>query len=148
MAGTFSQIQIHVVFSVKARRKHLDKIWRTDLFKYMSGIILGKGAKPFLINGIEDHVHLLIGIQPKQRISDLIRDVKNNSSKWINENEHIPLCNFRWQEGYAVFSFSSSSLGGSVGPTLLVPFSNCCCPTSLGNFCLAPSIAPHLPLLR
>ena len=80
MAGTFSQIYIQVVFAVKGRQNLLQKPWRDEVFKYIAGIIKGKNQKPMIVNGVEDHVHLFIGLQPSISISDLIRDVKNNSS--------------------------------------------------------------------
>jgi putative transposase len=109
MAGTYSQIYIQVVFAVKGRENLLQNPWREDVFKYMSGIVKGKGQKPIIINGVGDHVHLFLGIKPSISISDLIRDVKNNSSKFINENKFIK-GKFNWQEGYGAFSHSHSQV--------------------------------------
>ncbi len=109
MAGTFTQIYIHIVFSVKGRERLLQKSWRFELFKYMSGIITEKKQKSIIINGIEDHVHLLVGIKPNMNISDLVRDIKNNSSKFINQQNFV-VGKFAWQEGYGVFSCGYTSL--------------------------------------
>jgi len=109
MAGTYTQLTIHCVFAVKHREKLLLKPWREDLFKYMSGVITNKGQKSLNVNGVEDHVHLLIGLKPSIALSDLIRDVKNNSSKFINENNLTPK-RFEWQSGYGAFSCSPSHL--------------------------------------
>lgn len=89
MAGTYSQIYIHCIFAVKHRQCLLAKSWRQEIFKYMSGIISNKGSKSIIVNGVSDHVHLLIGLSPSTALSDLVRDVKNNSSKFINEKKKI-----------------------------------------------------------
>ncbi len=109
MANTFSQILIQYVFAVKGRQNLLDKSWRNEVFKYMSGIIEAKGQKPMIVNGVEDHVHVLVGLKPAMKISDLIRDIKNNSTNFINEKGFIN-SKFSWQEGYGVFSYSNSQL--------------------------------------
>ncbi|MEI6070063.1 MAG: IS200/IS605 family transposase [Methylococcaceae bacterium] len=109
MAGTFSQIYIQVVFAVKGRQNLLQKPWRDEVFKYMSGIITGKGQKPIIVNGVADHVHLFIGLKPAMCISDLVRDIKNNTSNFINEKNFIQ-GKFSWQEGYGAFSYSHSQI--------------------------------------
>jgi putative transposase len=109
MAGTFSQIYIQAVFAVKHRENLLQKQWRDDVFKYMSGIIKGKNHKPIIVNGVADHVHLFIGLKPVMAISDLIRDIKNNSSNFINDKKLVP-GKFSWQEGYGAFSYSHSQM--------------------------------------
>ena len=105
MANTFSQVYIQVVFAVKGRQNLLKKPWREEVFKYMAGIINGKNQKSIIVNGVEDHVHLFIGIKPTISISDLIRDVKNNSTNFINGQNYIN-GKFSWQEGFGVFSYS------------------------------------------
>ncbi|MFX5680383.1 transposase, partial [Acinetobacter baumannii] len=75
------------------------------VFKYMSGIITAKKQKAIIVNGVEDHVHLFVGLKPNINIPDLIRDVKNNSSKFINEQGYLRK-KFSWQEGYGLFSYS------------------------------------------
>jgi len=108
MAGTYSQIYIQVVFAVKGRKNLLQKEWRDDVFKYMSGIIKNKGHKPIIVNGVSDHVHLFVGLKPAMALSDLVRDVKNNSSNFINDHTWIK-GKFSWQEDYgAVFTRSGS----------------------------------------
>lgn len=109
MAGTFSQLYIQVVFAVKGRENLLQKPWREEVFKYMSGIIKGKNQKPIIVNGVIDHVHLFIGLKPSMPLSDLIRDVKNNATNFINENKFLK-GKFSWQEGYGAFSYSHSQL--------------------------------------
>ena len=109
MSGTYSQIYIHIVFAVKGRESILQKSWRKDVFEYMSGIIRGKNQKPIIVFGVEDHVHLFIGLKPTMSISDLVRDIKNNTSKYINDRKLV-LGRFSWQEGYGAFSYSHSQL--------------------------------------
>ncbi len=109
MAGTFSQIYIQAVFAVKGRENVLEKQWRDEVFKYMSGIIKAKSQKPIIVNGVGDHVHLFIGLKPVMALSDLIWDVKNNTSNFINEKKLV-LGKFSWQEGYGAFSYSHSQI--------------------------------------
>jgi len=89
MAGTYSQIYIQVVFAVKRREHLIQKSWREELHKYISGVIQAKGQKSIIVNGVGDHVHCFIGLKPSVSISDLVRDIKNNSSKFINERKFI-----------------------------------------------------------
>lgn len=109
MAGTFSQIYIQVVFAVQGRQNLLQKEWRQEVFKYMAGIIKNKGQKPIIINGVEDHAHVFLGLKPAMALSDLVRDVKNNSSNFINDHSWIK-GKFNWQEGYGAFSYSHSQI--------------------------------------
>lgn len=109
MAGTFSQIYIQVVFAVKGRENLLQKPWRDEVFKYMAGIIKGKDQKPIIVNGVSDHVHLFIGLRPVMALSDLVREIKNNTSNFINE-KNLVKGKFSWQEGYGAFSYSHSQL--------------------------------------
>jgi REP element-mobilizing transposase RayT len=109
MAGTYSQIYIQIVFAVQGRQNLLQKEWRQEVFKYMAGIIKNKGQKPIIVNGVEDHVHVFIGLKPAMAISDLARDVKNNSSNFINDHAWIG-GRFNWQEGYGAFSYGHSQI--------------------------------------
>jgi putative transposase len=89
MAGTFSQIYIQYVFAVQGRQNLLQKPWRDEVFKYMSGIIKGKNQKPIIVNGVSDHVHVTVGLKPSMCIADLVRDIKNISSNFINEQKYL-----------------------------------------------------------
>ncbi len=109
MAGTYSQIYIHVVFAVKERENLLQKPWQIEVFKYMNGIIKGKNQKPIIVNGVEDHVHLFFGLQPSMSISEMVRDIKSNTTKFINDNKFVK-GKFLWQEGYGAFSYSHSHI--------------------------------------
>ena len=109
MAGTYSQIYIQAVFAVKGSENLIHKDWRDELHKYISGIITGKQQKSIIVNGVSDHVHCFIGLKPSMAVSDLIRDIKNNSSKFINEREFVK-GKFQWQEGYGAFSYAHSQV--------------------------------------
>ena len=109
MAGTFSQLYIQIVFAVNGRANLLKEPWCDDVFKYMSGIIKGKNQKPIIVNGVKNHVHLFVGLKPSMAISDLVRDVKNNSSNFINELKFVH-GKFSWQEGFGSFSYSHSQI--------------------------------------
>jgi len=109
MAGTYTQIYIQYVFAVKGRENLLQKHWRDEVFKYMAGIIKGKGQKPIIVNGVENHVHVFVGLKPSMSISDLVRDIKNNSTNFINEQKYVNK-RFQWQEGYGAFSYAHSQI--------------------------------------
>ena len=109
MAGTFSQIYIQVVFAVKGRENLISKQWKDELHKYIAGIIKGKEQKPIIVNGMPDHIHAFIGLRPSMAVSDLVRDVKNNSSNFINEKKLVK-GKFSWQEGYGAFSYAHSQI--------------------------------------
>jgi putative transposase len=110
MPGTFSQIYIHIVFAAKGRSNLISSKWREELHKYIAGIIRNKEQKPIIVGGTADHIHILIGLRPALAISDLVRDIKNNSSKFINDRELVS-GHFSWQEGYGCFSYSHSDVG-------------------------------------
>lgn len=109
MPGTFSQIYIQVVFAVKGRENLIGKEWREELHKYIAGIIKAKEQKPIIINGAADHIHAFIGLKPSMAISDIVRDIKNNSSNFINDKK-LARGKFSWQEGYGAFSYSQSQI--------------------------------------
>ena len=107
MADTYTQITIHVIFAVKGRDNFIRPAFKDEVYKYISGIIRNKGQKLLCINGVPDHIHLLTGLEPSMALSDLIRDVKANSSRFINEKRWMPL-KFEWQRGFGAFSYSRS----------------------------------------
>jgi len=109
MANTYTQIHIQIVFAVKYRQNMIDPVWKEDLYKYMTGIIQNHGHKVIIINGMPDHVHCLIGFRPVQALSELVKFLKQDSSRWINDNR-LTICRFRWQEGFGAFSYSKSHL--------------------------------------
>ncbi|MBC7873952.1 MAG: IS200/IS605 family transposase [Ferruginibacter sp.] len=110
MPGTFSQVYIQIVFAVKGRENLIGKRWKTELHKYIAGTIKGKGQKPIIVNGMPDHIHAFVGLKPVMPISDLVRDIKNNASTFINNHKFVK-GKFAWQEGYGAFSYSHSQIG-------------------------------------
>ena len=109
MAGTFTQIYIQAIFAVNGRSNLLQKPWSDEVFKYMAGIIKNKGQKPIIVNGVANHVHMFVGLQPAMAISDLVRDVKNNTTNFINDRKLIG-GKFSWQDGYGAFSYAHSQI--------------------------------------
>ncbi len=107
MANTYTQINIHAIFSVKGRENLLTNNFRTELFKYIAGILKNNKQFSLAVNGNHDHVHIFFELNPTTSLSEIIRIVKTNSSKWINEN-HFVKGKFLWQEGYGAFSYSRS----------------------------------------
>ncbi|KIQ17333.1 transposase [Flavobacterium sp. MEB061] len=113
MANTYTQIHIHFVFAVKFRQAIISNDWKDELYKYIAGIIKSNNHKLLAINGVADHIHILVGIRPAQSISDLMKHIKQDSSKWINKNNFLKN-HFEWQEGYGAFSYSKSQLNAVV----------------------------------
>lgn len=109
MSGTFSQVYIQIVFAVKGRENLIISKWKDELHRYISGIITNKEQKSIIVNSMPDHIHVFIGLRPSMAISDLVRDIKNNSSNFINEKKWVK-GKFSWQEGYGVFSYSHSQI--------------------------------------
>ena len=83
--------------------------WKNELYKYITGVVQGNKHKLISINGMSDHIHILIGIHPTQSISDLIQDIKTSSSKWINDMKFIK-GRFEWQSGYGAFTYGKSQI--------------------------------------
>lgn len=113
MPGTFSQIYIQVVFAVKSRESLIHHSWEEELYKYIAGIIRNKEQKLITINGIQDHIHILIGMRPSCCLSDLVREIKKSSNDFIREKKFTKH-KFQWQEGYGAFSYSHSALSSVV----------------------------------
>jgi REP element-mobilizing transposase RayT len=107
MANTFTQIHIQTVFTVQNKDCVIRDSWKEEVFRYITGIIQNNGHKMLAINAMPDHVHLFFGMRPIQSLSDLMRDLKSDTSKWINEKKFIR-AKFSWQEGYGGFSYSKS----------------------------------------
>ena len=109
MANTYTQIYIQVVFAVQGRQCLIQPDHKEEIHKYITGIVTNQGQKMLQINGVADHVHLLIGMKPNIALSDLVRDIKAGSSKFINEQRWIR-GKFHWQEGFGAFSYGHSQL--------------------------------------
>ncbi len=109
MANTYTQIHIQFVFAVRFREAVIHSSWKDELYRYMTGIVQNNKHKLIAINGMPDHIHILIGMRPTQSISDLMQDIKGSSSKWINQKGFIK-GKFEWQEGYGAFSYGKSQV--------------------------------------
>ena len=119
MPNTYSQLYIQIVFAVKCRQHFIKESFREELQKYITGIITNKKQKSFAIYCMPDHVHILVSINPNCKISDLVRDIKANSSSFIKER--LKTYDFHWQEGYGAFSYSKSQVDNVVAYILKQP---------------------------
>ena len=109
MANTYTQIYIHVVFAVEGRQSLIQSEHNDELQKYITGIVTAQRHKLIAINNVPDHLHVLIGLRPDASLSDLVRDIKAGSSKFINEKRWV-MGRFSWQEGFGAFSHARSQL--------------------------------------
>ena len=109
MANTYTQIYIQVVFAVQGRQCLIQPEHKEELYKFITGIVTNRDQKMLQINGVADHVHLLISLKPSIALSDLVRDIKAASSKFINDKHWIK-GKFAWQEGFGAFSYGHSQL--------------------------------------
>jgi putative transposase len=109
MANTYTQIYLQVVFAVQERQCLIRPEHKEEIHKYITGIVTNQGQKLLAINGVSDHIHLLIGMKPNIALSDLVREIKASSSKFINEQRWIK-GKFHWQEGFGGFSYGHSQL--------------------------------------
>ncbi|KGE86801.1 MAG: IS200/IS605 family transposase [bacterium] len=109
MPNTYTQIHIQAVFAVRYRQAAIQKEWQEELYRYITGIVQNHNHKVLQIGGMPDHVHLFFGMRPTQSLSDLMRDVKGESSEWINKSGFCKNY-FSWQTGYGAFSYAKSQV--------------------------------------
>ncbi len=109
MANTYSQLYIHIVFAIHNREASINPKWEEQLYKYITGIITKSGQKLLAINGTENHIHFFVGIKPSCCLSDLVREIKKSSTKYIEDNK-LCIYKFQWQEGFGAFSYSHSQI--------------------------------------
>ncbi len=109
MANTYTQIYIQVVFAVQGRLNPIKKDNKEELHKYITGIVRNKKQKLIAINSMSDHIHIFLGMKPSIALPDLVRDIKNNSSTFINEKKWVR-GKFSWQEGFGAFSYGHSQM--------------------------------------
>jgi REP element-mobilizing transposase RayT len=107
--GVYTQLYVQLVFAVKHRQAGLRKENRGRIFEYMSGILTQMNHKSILVNGVSNHVHVLIGLNPAKSISDTVHDLKRSTSLFIN-NEKLSPGKFAWQDGYGGFTYGRSQL--------------------------------------
>lgn len=113
MPNTYSQLYVQIVFAVKYRQNLISKNNREELHKYITGIVQNREQKMLAIFCMPDHIHIFVNIKPSISISDLVRDIKSNSTKFINENNWVK-GKFSWQEGFGAFSYSKSHIGNVI----------------------------------
>ncbi|MEN2282964.1 IS200/IS605 family transposase [Algoriphagus sp. SE2] len=109
MANSYTQIHIQAVFAVQNRISLIQTDWKNELYKYITGIVQKYDHKVLQINGMPDHIHILMGFRPTQALSDLMQMVKEDSSKWINAKGLVK-GKFSWQSGYGAFSYSKDQV--------------------------------------
>ena len=109
MANTYSKAHFHLVFAPKNREALIKKEWKSDLEKYITGIVQNKKHKMLAINCMPDHVHIFIGYNLNELIPDLVRDIKVASNDWI-KNNNLSKFKFEWQSGYGAFTYSRSQV--------------------------------------
>jgi putative transposase len=105
--GSFTHLTYHIVFATKYRKPLINDALREPLYEYLGGIIRAKKGSVIEIGGVADHVHLLLRLSPTIAVSDVIRELKANSSKWIDEQRQ---CSFEWQKGFGAFTVSYDKL--------------------------------------
>ena len=109
MSQSLSKILVHIVFSTKNHAPILSQKIHAELFGYIAGILKNLDSKAIIINGTEDHIHILCQLSKKHSASEIIQKTKSNSSKWIKQ-QSPDLANFQWQNGFGVFSVSESNI--------------------------------------
>jgi REP element-mobilizing transposase RayT len=113
MANTYTQIYIQVVFAVQGRPNLIPKQNKEELHKYMTGIVRERDQKLLAVHCMPDHTHILVGLRPSLALSDLVREVKNGSTNFINRSGWV-MGRFSWQEGFGAFSYGHSQLQGII----------------------------------
>jgi putative transposase len=108
MGNSYTNLLVHVVFSTKGRQPMISPQWQERLYEYLGGTIRSTNSTLLAAGGVTDHVHLLVGLHASVAVSDLVRTVKANSSKWISQTMDGATA-FAWQTGYAAFSVSESN---------------------------------------
>jgi REP element-mobilizing transposase RayT len=106
MPQTHINLIFHIIFGTKERRPLIDNGFKEQLFKYITGIIANYGGKTIVVNGTADHIHILVSLGADKALSEIVRAIKANSSKFIHEE--FPSQLFQWQDGYAAFTVSHS----------------------------------------
>ena len=107
MANTYTQMNVHAVFSVKGRGNFITNNWRDELHRYIAGTLKETSNFSLAVGGFKDHVHIFFELNPVNSVSDVLKNVKSKSSKWIN-SKGLVAGKFEWQAGYGAFTYSRS----------------------------------------
>jgi REP element-mobilizing transposase RayT len=108
MPNTYTQLHHQFVFATKFREASIHPSWKHELHKFITAMVQYRDHKMIQINTMPDHLHMLIGMRPKQSVSSLIQIVKSESDKWINKKGFVR--GFAWQDGYGAFSYSRDQI--------------------------------------
>lgn len=114
MTHTYSKLIYHLIWSTKTRKPFIQNDFKKRIYAYIRKVIEDKEQQLFAINGMPDHIHLLVGLSIKTDIADFVRDIKVSSTKWMKSKE-INVIDFAWQEGYSVFTVGYSTFNSVVG---------------------------------
>jgi len=109
MGQSYTNLIYHIAFATKDRQPLIVGERRERLYEYLGGIIRNLGGISLGINGMSDHMHVLAKLRPDRALSDMLRDVKANSSGWMHE-VFPEASNFAWQRGYGAFTVSASQV--------------------------------------
>lgn len=109
MPNTYTQVYVHFVFAVKYRRAVISSEWKEEMHRYITGIVQNNKHKMLAINSVSDHLHMLVGLHTEQSLSELMKQVKGDSSEFINKKKFTKV-KFHWQLGYGAFSNSKSQI--------------------------------------
>jgi putative transposase len=109
MGDTYSQLYVQLVFAVKSRGNFISANWEDELYKYISAVVQNDRHKMIAINGMPDHVHIFLGLNPAISVADLVKDIKRASDNWINAAGFVK-GKFAWQGGYGAFSYGKSQI--------------------------------------
>jgi putative transposase len=115
MAQTLVTSFYHVVFSTKHRQRLITTAIEPRLFRYLTGIVTNQDSRCLAINGVEDHLHMLVALSKNHALSEFMRNLKASSTKWLKTQDHGAHRTFGWQDGYGAFSVSTSNVEKVVG---------------------------------
>ena len=109
MSQSLSKLYIHIIFRTKKGEFKLTRTVQEELYAYIDTILKAKESTAIIINGSDDHIHILCILSKNIALSKLIEEIKKNSSKWL-KTKGSTLGNFKWQNGYGAFSVSQSQV--------------------------------------
>ncbi len=113
MASTFTSLHAHIVFSTKNRTAWISAEIEEQIWRYIGGICRSHNMKALQIGGVDDHVHILLGFPPTVALSDAVKRIKGESSKWISAT-FPQLHKFAWQDGYGAFTVGQSQIADTI----------------------------------
>jgi len=109
MPQSLACLHTHIIFSTKERAESLPPALQGELHAYMATVIQNMGCYPVIINSMPDHIHILAGLGRTSSVSDVVKDIKTASSRWIKARDSRSHA-FAWQSGYATFAVSASNV--------------------------------------